>query len=122
MIDQGRFNATIGIDGRRAHDIALMWKLTGEEHYAAKARDFLVQNANWTETSWGGTGPLDNGKIYLLVEAAEMIRDYPGWTKEDQKKFGDMLRSVFVPHIYAGDIMRWGSSTTRSCTTACGTT
>ena len=108
-IEQGRFNATIGIDGRRAHDIALMWKLTGEDHYAAKARDFLVQNSNWTETSWNGTGPLDNGKIYLLVEAAELMRDYPGWAAADQKKFGDMLRNVFVPHIYSGDVMRWGN-------------
>ena len=108
-IEQGRFNATIGIDGRRAHDIALMWKLTGDENYANKARDFLVQNSNWVEASWFGTGPLDNGKIYLLVEAAEMMRDYPGWSKADQKKFGDMLRNVFVPRIYSGDVMRWGN-------------
>ena len=108
-IDQGRFNATIGIDGRRAHDIALMWKLTGDENYANKARDFLVQNSNWTEASWWGTGPLDNGKIYLLVEAAELMRDYGGWTKEDQRKFGDMLRKVFYPNIFNGDAVRWGN-------------
>lgn len=108
-IEQGRFNATIGIDGRRAHDIALMWKLTGDENYANKARDFLVMNSNWIETSWFGTGPLDNGKIYLLVEAAELMRDYKGWLKEDQEKFGNMLRNVFVPRIYNGDVMRWGN-------------
>lgn len=108
-IDAGRFNQTIGFDGRQAHDIALMWRLTGDEAYARKARDFLVQNSNYTATSWNGTGPLDNGKIYLLVEAAEMMRDYPGWSAEDQKRFGDMLRKVFVPHIYGGDVMRWGN-------------
>lgn len=108
-IDAGRFNATIGIDGRRAHDIALMWKLTGDTAYADKARDFLVQNSNWTGTSWAGTGPLDNGKIYLLVEAAELMRDYPGWRAEDQARFGRMLRDVFWPHICGGDVMRWGN-------------
>lgn len=108
-IDAGRFNQSIGIDGRRAHDIALMWKLTGDEAYAAKARDFLVQNSNYIGTSWAGTGPLDNGKIYLLVETAEMMRDYSGWKAEDRQRFGEMLRNVFVPHIYGGDIMRWGN-------------
>ena len=108
-IPAGKFNQTIGIDGRRAHDLALMWKLTGDQAYADKARDFVVQNSNYTGTSWAGTGPLDNGKIYLLVEAAELIRDYPGWSKEDQKRFGDMLRNVFVPHINGGDVMRWGN-------------
>ncbi|MCR5413194.1 MAG: alginate lyase family protein [Kiritimatiellae bacterium] len=108
-IAQGRFNVTIGIDGRRAHDLALMWRLTGDRAYGDKARDFLLMNSNWTSTSWGGTSPLDNGKIYLLVEAAELMRDYDGWKKEDQKRFGDMLRNVFVPHIYSGDVMRWGN-------------
>ena len=108
-IGPGQFNSTIGFDGRYAHDIALMWKLTGDEAYAMKARDFLVNNSNWTGTSWAGTGPLDNGKIFLLIEAAEMMRDYPGWKKEDQAKFGEMLRKVFYPHIMTGDIMRWGN-------------
>ena len=108
-IPAGRFNATIGFDGRHAHDIALMWRLTGDKAYGDKARDFLVQNSNYTSTSWNGTGPLDNGKIYLLVEAAELMRDYPGWAKEDQEKFGKMLREVFYPHICGGDIMRWGN-------------
>ncbi len=108
-IPAGKFNATIGFDGRHAHDIALMWKLTGDPAYGDKARDFLVANSNWASTSWAGTGPLDNGKIYLLIEAAELMRDYPGWKAEDQKRFGDMLRNVFYPHIMNGDVMRWGN-------------
>ncbi len=108
-IEAGRFNATIGVDGRRAHDLALLWKLTDDPAYGDKARDFLVQNSNYTGTSWAGTGPLDNGKVHLLIEAAELMRDYPGWAAADQKKFGDMLRKVFYPHIMSGDIMRWGN-------------
>ena len=108
-IPTGKFNQTIGFDGRCAHDIALMWKITGEEDYAIRARDILNSNSHWVSTSWGGTGPLDNGKIYLLIEAAEMMRDYPGWAKEDQDRFKKMLRDVFYPHIMSGDIMRWGN-------------
>lgn len=108
-IEEGTFNQTIGIDGRRAHDLALMWKLTDDARYADRARDFLVQNANWTETSGRGTAPLDNGKIHLLIEAAELLRDYPGWKAEDQARFKRMLREVFYPHIRTGDWARWGN-------------
>ena len=45
-----------------------------------------------------GTGPLDNGKIYLLIDAAEMMRDYSGWTRQDQR-FKDML-------VYPGIVIR----------------
>ncbi|MGN0854975.1 MAG: sugar-binding protein [Kiritimatiellia bacterium] len=109
FIDAGKFNQTIGFDGRHAHDLALMWKMTGDAAFADKARDFLVSNSFYKGTSWNGTGPLDNGKIFLLIEAAELMRDYPGWKAEDQKRFGDVLRNVFYPHIMNGDIMRWGN-------------
>ena len=108
-IGQGQFNNSIGCDGRAAHDIALLWKLTGDTAYGDKARDFLVNNSNYTGASSRGTGPLDNGKIYLLVETAEMMRDYPGWKAEDQRRFKDMLRTVFYPNIRGGDVARWGN-------------
>lgn len=90
-IAEGRFNATVGVDGRRAHDLALLWKVTGDETYARKAVEFINANSYYTNTSSRGTGPLDNGKIYLLVEAAEMMRDYEGWSADDQQRFKDML-------------------------------
>lgn len=91
QIKEGRFNATIGVDGRRAHDLALLWHLTGEEAYARKAVEYLNANSYYTNTSSRGTGPLDNGKIYLLIDAAEMMRDYSGWTWQDQQRLKDML-------------------------------
>lgn len=108
-IPAGGFNSTIGFDGRTAHDLALMWKLTGDESYAAKVRDILLQSSNYTGSSWEGTGPLDNGKIYLLIEAAEILRDYLGWAQADRERFARVLREVFYPHICNGDIMRWGN-------------
>lgn len=91
QIREGRFNATIGIDGRRAHDLALLWHLTDDEAYARKAVEYLNANSYYTNASARGTGPLDNGKIYLLIDAAELMRDYPGWEEADQQRFKDML-------------------------------
>lgn len=90
-IAEGKFNGTVGNDGRRAHDLALLWKLTGERKYADKAVAFLNANSHYVNTSARGTGPLDNGKIYLLIEAAELMRDYSGWAAADRKRFADML-------------------------------
>jgi len=91
QIREGSFNGTIGIDGRCAHDCALLWKLTGDTRYADKAVEYLNANNHYTNTSARGTGPLDNGKINLLIEAAELMRDYEGWASEEQQKFKDML-------------------------------
>lgn len=91
QIREGQFNGTIGVDGRRAHDLALLWHLTGDEAYARKAVEYLNANSYYTNTSSRGTGPLDNGKIYLLIDAAELMRDYAGWKEEDRQRFKDML-------------------------------
>lgn len=91
QIKEGQFNGTVGIDGRCAHDLALLWKLTDDRRYADKAVEYLNANNHYTNTSARGTGPLDNGKINLLIEAAELMRDYDGWSAEDQQKFKDML-------------------------------
>lgn len=91
QILEGKFNGTIGIDGRRAHDLALLYVLTGETKYADKAVQILNANSHYTNTSSRGTGPLDNGKINLLIEAAELLRDYQGWAAADQQRFKDML-------------------------------
>ena len=91
QIKEGNFNGTVGIDGRRAHDLALIYVLTGETRYADKAVQILNANSYYTNTSARGTGPLDNGKINLLIEAAELLRDYPGWAAADQQRFKRML-------------------------------
>ena len=91
QIKEGQFNGTVGIDGRCAHDLALLWHITGDNRYADKAVEYLNANNHYTNTSARGTGPLDNGKINLLIEAAELMRDYEGWDTADQQKFKDML-------------------------------
>lgn len=129
QIKEGQFNGTVGRDGRCAHDMAILWHITGDKSYADKAVQFLNANSNYTNTSCRGTGPLDNGKIYLLIAAAELMRDYAGWAAEDQQRFKEMLvhpgYSTTVPvqgnsddalnnitfywNIYNFDAMRFGN-------------
>ncbi len=132
QIKEGSFNGTVGIDGRCAHDLALLWKITGDVRYADKAVDYLNANSYYTNTSSRGTGPLDNGKVNLLIEAAELMRDYEGWKDEDQQRFKDMLTYpyysttedlyskyansddskngiTFYWNIYNGDASRYGN-------------
>ena len=103
------FNNTIGFDGRFAHDQALMWRLTGDEGYAQRARDLINASVLYKDPWKTGTPALDNGKIFLLVEAAELIRDYPGWAEADKAKFRKVLNEVFYPPIKNGDCARWGN-------------
>jgi hypothetical protein len=91
QIKESQHNSTIGMDGRRAHDNALMWHLTGNKAYADNAVKYLNRYLNLTNSSSRGTGPLDNGKIYMLIEAAELMRSYEGWKAEDQAAFKKML-------------------------------
>ncbi len=91
QIEEGNFNGTIGVDGRRAHDCALIYRLTGNTAYADNAVRILNSYNTLINASSRGTGPLDNGKINLLIEAAELVRDYEGWDALDQQAFKDML-------------------------------
>ena len=102
-------NGTIGMDGRRAHDLALLYRLTDDVRYAEKATALLNANSHYETLDSRGTAPLDNGKIYLLVEAAELLRYYPGWAKADKVRFAKMLRDVFYPMIKDGDPARFGN-------------
>jgi hypothetical protein len=95
QIKEGEFNGTIGLDGRRAHDMALLYKLTGNAAYADDAVRRINRYNALTNASSRGTAPLDNGKIFLLIEAAELLRDYPGWLPSDQAAFKKMLTHPF---------------------------
>ena len=52
---------------------------------------------------------MDFGKIYLLVEAAELMRSHPGWAKTDKVRFAKMLRDVFWTQLKNGDASRFGN-------------
>ena len=102
-------NSTLGHAGRRAHDLALLWKLTDEEMYAIKAIEFLNASSHYETLDPRGSAALDYGKVFLLIEAAELLRDYRNWTKEDRERFSFMLREKFYPVLKNGDPGRFGN-------------
>lgn len=89
-------------DGAQAaYNCALLWYITGDKVYAAKAIE--IMNA-WSKGIWD----FDDNNAKLLValsgqvyaNAAEIIRySGAGWKEEDIKNFEDMLLSVFYPII-----------------------
>lgn len=90
-INEGQFNGIIGTDGRGALQQALIWKIEGNVTYANRAVEILNSYKGLVSASSRGTGPLDNGKIYMLIDAAELMRDYSGWPAADQQAFKSML-------------------------------
>lgn len=111
VIPNDRFNHTIGRDGRRAIDLALLWHLTGDERYARKAVEFINASSHYLNVSTTGTLALENGKINLLVEAAELLRDYPGWDAADQERFRKMVgrEGCFYNNLKNFDAGRFGN-------------
>lgn len=102
-------NYTIGLSGRRAHDLALLWRLTDDERYAKKSVAFINANSYYDDLDLSGTAPLDYGKVFLLVEAAELMRDWDGWGAPDRARFMRMLREKFYPILKDGDPARFGN-------------
>lgn len=90
-IPSGKTQDYIGTDGRCAHDLALIWHITGDRRYADKAVAYLNANNHYTNVGSAGTAALGAGQINLLIEAAELMRDYDGWNPAEQQKFKDML-------------------------------
>lgn len=77
--------------GRIALNNALLWRLTDDTSYADKAIYVLNRYIGITSTWSMGTNCLDNGAATTIIEAAELMRDYSGWKKEDQDGFKHFL-------------------------------
>ncbi|WP_145746870.1 LamG-like jellyroll fold domain-containing protein [Variovorax beijingensis] len=97
-VDGQNFGVMI-VDMQRALHLALRWKITNDENYAKKSVEFL--NA-WSSTLTKLDG---NSNVFLAsglygfqwANAAELMRTYSGWAKEDLARFQDMLLKVFYP-------------------------
>ncbi len=81
----------------RAYQCALLWKITGEEHYADIAIDILNAYRIWNKGLGGNTNisliPGFNG--YQFLNAAEIMRDCPKWSKEDFELFKQYMIDVW---------------------------
>jgi hypothetical protein len=86
-------------DAAAAYQTAIRWKISGDANYAKKAVEIL--NA-WANTCTGISG--DSNKFlasglygYQFANAAEIMRDYSGWSSTDFAKFKSWLTTVFYP-------------------------
>jgi len=91
-------------DALAAYADALMWYLTDDKRYAAKAIEIMdawsktiKQHTNHNaplQTGWSGSG---------WVRAAELIRHTnAGWSSTGVKRFETMLRTVYLPVVTKG--------------------
>jgi len=84
-------------DVAAAYALALRWKITDDTTYADAAAKIL--NA-WSSTLTLISGSTDADLAagiygYEIANAAEILRDYVGWTAANQTQFKTMLHDVF---------------------------
>lgn len=85
-----------------AYQNALRWKISGDRAFADHAVETLMNWCNITEAVTGNTNiSLAAGLYgYGFANAAELMRDYDGWKREDFERFKEwMVRVWYNPSI-----------------------
>ncbi len=85
-----------------AYQNALRWKISGDRAFADHAVETLMNWCNTTEAVTGNTNiSLAAGLYgYGFANAAELMRDYDGWSREDFERFKKwMVRVWYNPSI-----------------------
>lgn len=82
-----------------AYQNALMWKITGNEDNARHAVDVLMQWAGTTKAIGGNSNYALAAGIYgyEFAQAAELMRDYEGWTPAQFRRFQQWMLQVWYP-------------------------
>jgi len=79
-------------DIRAAYYNAIEWYVTGDSLHAEKAIEIFKAWRNLQVVSSGGTQSLSGAIVYIMLEAAEIIKStYTGWDESDIQDFKDML-------------------------------
>ncbi|KAH7129050.1 GPI anchored protein-like protein [Dactylonectria macrodidyma] len=87
-------------DAHAAYVLTLRWLIGGNTSYADRAVQILdgwgakLVDINGTEDKYLAAGLYG----YQFANAAELLRVYPGWAKENQTTFGIMLNDVFAKY------------------------
>ncbi len=91
-------------DAAAAYQQALLWKLTGDNNYAATAIKILN---GWAAVCKRVTSNDANHYLaagvqgYTFANAGEILRDYAGWSAADFSKFKTWMVDVFAERNYA---------------------
>ncbi len=83
-----------------AYQNALRWKLSDSKANANTAVSILMAWANTTKSIGGDSNyALASGLYgYQFAQAAELMRDYDGWSREDFAKFQRWMLDVWYPY------------------------
>lgn len=86
-------------DAAAAYQLALRWKITGDDTYAASAIAILNAWATTNKVISGDSNKFLGSGIYgyQFANAAEIMRDYPAWAAADFTKFKSWMLAVFYP-------------------------
>jgi hypothetical protein len=95
----GQNYASLFEDIAAAYQSALRYKITGDTAYADQS--IRIMNA-WSSTMTTLTGDADRFLAsgiygYEYCQAAEIMRDYNGWSSENFTKFKTLMLTVFYP-------------------------
>lgn len=98
-------------DAAAAYALALRWKGSDDDTYADRAVTILD---SWSETlmELGGNGEkiLSSSLYgYQFANAAEIMRDYKKWPASRQKRFQEMMVTIFYPMNHDFLVRRNGS-------------
>lgn len=94
---QNYINAARG--AAMAYQNALRWKISGDEAHAQRAIYILNRWARECKAVTGDTNQSLAAGLYgyEFANAAELMRDYPGWAAEDFKKFQEWMLTIWYP-------------------------
>ena len=117
-VTRDNYHNTLGIDALMAYQQALAWKLTDEDKYAEGTVEILNQWAQVCKKwiSRDSNGKENNGTVllgyqaYAIANAAELVRDYPGWQPEDFKAFQNWMKDLVYPFCYKWLTEHFGDS------------
>jgi hypothetical protein len=94
--------STMIVDMMRAYHLALRWRITGDEAYARDAVKFLNAWSSTLKELGGNSNLFLSSGLYgsQWANAAELMRNYPGWATADRERFKDMLLNVFYSRAH----------------------
>ncbi|BCM90062.1 hypothetical protein IAD21_01913 [Abditibacteriota bacterium] len=86
-------------DVHAAYQLALRWKVSGDEAYAKKSIEIMNAWSGVLKSVGGNSDRFLAAGIYgyEFANAGEIMRTYPGWAKEDSERFQNMMLTVFYP-------------------------
>ena len=93
------YNA-ISDDGAAAYQLALMWKMTNDTDYADASIRVMNEWAKTCKAITGTEAILVAGFTgYQYANAAEIMRDYEGWKKDDFEKFKRWIVDLYFSYM-----------------------